>query len=82
MNWPEKARCIERKARPVKILELTIEEIDLPRVTMTVTCSKGTYIRTLCHDIGQALSMRCRMMTSLVRSRVGEFRLKDAENVG
>ena len=35
-------KTIERAARPVRILELTIEEINLPRVTMTVTCSKGT----------------------------------------
>ncbi|HCH96809.1 MAG TPA: hypothetical protein DFI63_02175, partial [Lachnospiraceae bacterium] len=41
---------------------------------------KGTYIRTLCHDIGQALSCGA-VMTSLVRSRVGEFRLKDAKTL-
>ena len=42
---------VERKARPVEIYEIQIEEIHLPRVRMTVSCSKGTYIRTLCHDI-------------------------------
>ena len=44
---------------------------------MTVSCSKGTYIRTLCHDIGQALGCGgC--MESLVRTRVGDFHLEQA----
>ena len=48
-------KVIERKARPVKILDIQILEIDLPKVRMEVSCSKGTYIRTLCHDIGEKL---------------------------
>ena len=44
---------VERKARPVSILEIQIKEMNLPRVRMEVSCSKGTYIRTLCHDIGE-----------------------------
>lgn len=70
-------KTVERTARPVKILELTIEEINLPRVTMTVTCSKGTYIRTLCHDIGQKLGI-CACMEELTRTRVGIFEIQDA----
>ena len=46
---------IERQARPVEILDIQIEKIDLPRVTFHVSCSKGTYIRTLCYDIGRKL---------------------------
>ena len=46
---------VERQARPVQILDIQIESIDLPRATFSVTCSKGTYIRTLCYDIGQKL---------------------------
>ncbi len=68
---------VERKARPVEIYEIQIEEIHLPRVRMTVSCSKGTYIRTLCHDIGEKL--KCRgCMESLLRTRVGQFLLKDS----
>ena len=70
-------KTIERAARPVRILELTIEEINLPRVTMTVTCSKGTYIRTLCHDIGEKLGI-CACMEELTRIRVGIFEIQDA----
>ena len=68
---------VEREARPVEIYEIQIEEIHLPRVRMTVSCSKGTYIRTLCHDIGEKL--KCHgCMESLLRTRVGQFLLKDS----
>ena len=45
-------KVVERKSRKVKIHEIEILEIQIPRVKMRVSCSKGTYIRTLCHDIG------------------------------
>ena len=48
-------KTVERQARPVVIHDITVESMELPRVTMTVSCSKGTYIRTLCHDIGEKL---------------------------
>ena len=68
---------VERKARPVEIYEIQIEEIHLPRARMTVSCSKVTYIRTLCHDIGEKL--KCHgCMESLLRTRVGQFLLKDS----
>lgn len=68
---------VERKARPVTIKEIRIDAIELPRVTMTVTCSKGTYIRTLCHDIGEALGCGgC--MEKLLRTKVGPFVLEDS----
>lgn len=68
---------VERQARPVEIYELTIESMELPRVTMTVTCSKGTYIRTLCHDIGGKLGCGgC--MEKLVRTRVDRFMMEDS----
>lgn len=68
---------VERKAREVTIYFIDIQEVALPRVKMTVHCSKGTYIRTLCHDIGQKLGCGgC--MESLLRTRVADFELKDA----
>ena len=67
-------KVIERKARPVKILDIQILEIDLPKVRMEVSCSKGTYIRTLCHDIGEKLGCGgC--MESLIRTRVSTLSL-------
>ena len=68
---------VERQARPVQILDIQIESIDLPRATFSVTCSKGTYIRTLCYDIGQKLGCGgC--MESLLRTRVDRFKLEDS----
>lgn len=70
-------KVVERKSRPVVIHDIQIEEIDLPRVTMLVHCSKGTYIRTLCHDIGQKLGCGA-CMESLVRTKVGVFDLQNS----
>lgn len=76
-EYAREGKVVERKARPVTIYELTVEKLELPRMTLTVRCSKGTYIRTLCHDIGQALGCGgC--MESLIRTRVGNFHLEDA----
>ena len=68
---------VERTARPVTFENIEIEAIELPDVTFSVTCSKGAYIRTLCHDIGQKLGCGA-AMASLTRTRVGQFELKDA----
>ena len=73
-------KVVERKARPVKILDIRIIEMDLPRVRMEVSCSKGTYIRTLCHDIGEQLGCGgC--MESLIRTRVSAFQINDAKTL-
>ena len=61
---------VERKARPVQIYELEILECSLPVVRMRVVCSKGTYIRTLCADMGERLACGGTMQ-SLRRTRVG-----------
>lgn len=68
---------VERKARPVFIHELEILNMALPVVQMRVVCSKGTYIRTLCSDIGEMLGCGGTMQ-SLVRTRVGRFTLDGA----
>lgn len=70
-------KTIERKARPVVIHNIEIEEIALPRVKMKVYCSKGTYIRTLCQDIGDKLGCGA-CMESLLRTKVSEFYVKDS----
>ena len=68
-------KTVERQARPVVIHDITVESMELPRVTMTVSCSKGTYIRTLCHDIGTALGTYG-MMTALRRTMACGFTLE------
>ena len=68
---------VERAPRPITIYSLDILEEKHPDYTIRVSCSKGTYIRTLCHDIGQALGCGA-VMTSLERTRVGEFRVEES----
>lgn len=68
---------VERAARPVHIAEIEILDMTLPVVKIRVACSKGTYIRTLCNDIGARLGCGGTMQ-SLVRTRVGNFRLDEA----
>ncbi|MBQ3599697.1 MAG: tRNA pseudouridine(55) synthase TruB [Lachnospiraceae bacterium] len=67
-------KTIERKARGVKIHEIKILKLELENqeACIQVKCSKGTYIRTLCHDIGQKLGCGgC--MKSLIRTKVSDF---------
>ena len=68
---------VERKARTVKIFSIEIEKINLPYVTMQVHCSKGTYIRTLCNDIGEKLGCGG-AMEELLRTRSGNFTLEES----
>lgn len=68
---------VERQPRPVTFYEIRILSMELPFVRFSVTCSKGTYIRTLCHDIGEKLGcMGC--MESLLRTRVDRFDIQDS----
>lgn len=68
---------VERQAREVTIHDIEVLEMRLPVVKLRVVCSKGTYIRTLCADIGQKLGCGG-TMKSLVRTRVGSFSLEGA----
>ena len=70
-------KVVERKPVQVEISSIEIIDISLPLVTMEISCSKGTYIRSLCRDIGQKLGCLAAMQ-ELVRTRVGRFALDDA----
>lgn len=70
---------IEREPRQVTIHSINITDIDIKNsmFSMDITCSKGTYIRTLCHDIGIMLG-NAAAMEKLVRTRVSVFKIEDA----
>ena len=73
-------KIVERPSVPVYIDSITIKRIDLPRVSFHVECSKGTYIRSLCHDVGEKLACGgC--MESLLRTRAGSFYLEQAHRL-
>jgi tRNA pseudouridine55 synthase len=73
-------KTVEREERLIVIHELEILSIDGRDVTMTVVCSKGTYIRTLCADIGQALGVGGHLH-ALERRRVGPLSIDQALTV-
>lgn len=70
---------IERKVRKVNIYDIKLLDFDFPKAIIRVTCSKGTYIRTLVDDIGEKLGTYA-YVNELVRTRVGDFDIKDAIN--
>lgn len=76
-NLARRGEVIERPARHCRIIDITVTKMELPRVDLHVTCSKGTYIRTLCHDIGKDLGVGgC--MEKLVRTKVERFSVEDS----
>lgn len=76
----QKAEEVQLKAKPLRIDEIELLEADLggetPSITIRVVCSKGTYIRALARDIGEALNSGAHL-TALRRTRVGEYGEKD-----
>lgn len=70
-------QVIEREPRPVTIHSINIQSVELPRVTFDVSCSKGTYIRSLCRDIGEKLGCGA-VMERLVRTEVKGFTIEES----
>lgn len=75
-----KGEVIERESRPIVIHALELSRIALPDVDFRVHCSKGTYIRTLCADMGRALGCGAHML-ELRRESSGSFQVSDAVNM-
>ncbi|RUO31397.1 tRNA pseudouridine(55) synthase TruB [Aliidiomarina sanyensis] len=71
-EYARKGIEIERPARAITIYSIEVESVDLPYVTMHVRCSKGTYIRSLVDDLGQALGCGAHVKT-LHRTEVGQY---------
>lgn len=72
-----KGQEIERDPRPVEVFSYEIEKVELPKITFRVVCSKGFYVRTYAHDIGQALTCGAHL-SALRRTRSGRFTLEHA----
>ncbi len=71
---------VVRDPKPISIYNIDVEKIEFPYVSFTVYCSKGTYIRTLCSDMGAKLGCGAALF-SLERLRSGEFELKNAVDI-
>lgn len=68
---------IERPDRTVTVFEISIESIDFPFAELKISCSKGTYIRSLCDDLGRKLGVGAHL-TGLERTAVGPFHIRDS----
>ena len=71
---------VHREGRLINIYNIEIESINMPYVIMKVTCSKGTYIRSLCYDIGEKLGVGG-TMTKLKRSQTSKFNEQESVNI-
>ena len=76
-QWARAGIKVERQSRPAKIHRLELIDFTPPLVTIEVECGKGTYIRSLAHDFGQALGCGA-SLKSLVRLRCGPFDISNA----
>lgn len=72
-----KGKEVVMKSREVTIEAFEITGINMPEVSFRIVCSKGTYIRSIAHDFGKVLGSGA-YLTSLCRTRIGEFRLENA----
>lgn len=76
-----KGEEVKLEPRPVTIKLFEITNIELPKVYFKVVCSTGTYIRSLANDYGKTLNVGG-YLSSLCRTRIGEFKLEDAQTLG
>ena len=75
-----KGEIVEMKARQVNITNFEIPKIEMPNVDFRVVCSKGTYIRSLARDMGEALNSGAHL-SALCRTRIGEYKLENAYEI-
>ena len=76
-EYARKGINIEIKKRNVNVSSFKISRIELPEVDFKITCSKGTYIRSIAHDFGKSLDNGA-YLSKLTRTKIGAFKLEDA----
>jgi tRNA pseudouridine55 synthase len=75
-----KGKDLELKPREVEVSVFEITSVNLPEVTFRVVCSKGTYIRSLVRDLGNALGVGA-YLSQLCRTRIGPYKLEDSVSI-
>ncbi len=68
---------IEREARKINVYEFSVLKTELPDIWFRVSCSRGTYVRTLCHDLGQKIGCGA-VLTELQRTKIGNYSVDNA----
>ncbi len=79
-EFARQGKEIELKHRDVVVSEFEITDVQLPHVSFRIVCSKGTYIRSIARDFGNALGVGA-YLSELCRTRIGSFLLKDAQSI-
>jgi tRNA pseudouridine55 synthase len=75
-----KGETVELKPRDIYIKEFSLFDFKLPEVNFRIVCSKGTYIRSIAHDLGKAINNGAHL-TSLRRTKIGDYKVEDALSV-
>jgi tRNA pseudouridine55 synthase len=73
-------KTVVREPRKIRISDIEILNYKFPELTFRVRCSKGTYVRTLCEDIGKFMGIPSHM-SGLIRTKSGDFLLEDSKNM-
>lgn len=79
-NLARKGKEVELKAKPLEIKEIELLECELPEIKIRIVCSKGTYIRALARDLGEALGSGAHL-TTLRRTRVGDIPIESCLSI-
>lgn len=79
-DYARAGTTIKKEPRKIRINTIDILKLFLPFVDLRISCSKGTYIRSLAHDIGSKLNCGAHL-TSLTRTRIGPFKLQDSLDI-
>ena len=79
-NFARKGKDVELKPKALEIKEIELMQCNLPEITLRIVCSKGTYIRALARDIGEALNSGAHL-TALKRTKVGNVKLENCLSV-
>ena len=75
-----RGESIEIEARKVSVYSFEITAIEMPKISFEITCSKGTYIRSIAHDFGAALDSGAHL-SKLCRTAIGDYKLQDALDI-
>ena len=76
-EWARRGVPLDVEAREITVKRFELTALSLPDAHFSLSCSKGTYVRTLCDEVGKALGCGA-ALSALVRTRIGEYHLKDA----
>ena len=79
-NLARKGKAVNLKAKQLEIKEMELLACDFPEITVRIVCSKGTYIRAIARDLGEALGSGAHL-TGLRRTRVGGIKIDDCMTV-